>query len=129
MSSQTEKELLPPDSPTWAVITICKRQTKQEIARKDPKVISHHELLYGGKVVSKMTGPNGLEKLQLIAKFSNRQSLIPRKAIECLADDTGSMEARLARQTKRAEELRLRNAQVDLPPKKSGDSTSDVIGG
>lgn len=105
MSSETEKELLPPPAPTWDVITCCKRQTKQEIARRDPKVISHHELLFGGKVISRMTGPNGLDKLHVIAKFSNRQQLIPRKAIECLADDTGSIDARLARQTRRSEAL------------------------
>ena len=50
-----------------------------------------------------MTGENGLEKLRIIAKFSNKQGMIPRQGIECLADDTGSLEARLNRQTKRAE--------------------------
>jgi hypothetical protein len=105
MSEDTEKELLPPPAPTWDVITCCKRQTKQEIARRDPKVISHHELLYGGKVIAKRTGPDGLDNLQKIAKFSNRHGLLPRRSIECAADDDGTLEARLRRQTKRADAL------------------------
>lgn len=106
MSEDTEKELLPPLPPAWAVITCTRRQTKQEIALKTPKIISHHELLYGGCVITKMTGPSGLEKLHLIAKFSNKQGLAPRRnAVECAADDSGSMEARLKRQTARADAL------------------------
>ncbi len=105
MSEETEKELFPPLDPTWAVITCHRRQTKQEIARKDPKIISHHELLYGGRVISRMTGQNGLDKLHIIAKFSNKQKLVPRPAIECIADDNGSLEARLQRQTKRADAI------------------------
>ena len=101
MSEETDKELFNLQ-PTWAVITCHRRQTKQEIAMKTPKVISHHELLYGGRVISKMTGDNGLEKLRLIAKFSNKQGMVPRDAIQCLADDTGSIEARLKKQTQRA---------------------------
>ena len=51
-----------------------------------------------------MTGPAGLEKLHVIAKFSNKQGLVPRRnAVECMADDTGTMEARLKRQTARAD--------------------------
>ena len=106
-----EKDLLPPDAPRWAVITCHSRQTKLEIANRQPKEISHHELLFGGKVISKMTGENGLEKLRLIAKFSNKQSLIPRPAIQCLADDSGSLEARLKRQNERANSLRLKSLQ------------------
>lgn len=102
MSEEPEKELFPPLDPTWAVITCHRRQTKQEVALKVAKIISHHELLYGGKVVSRMTGDNGLEKLRIIAKFSNKQGLVPRPAIQCLADDTGSLEARLKHQTDRA---------------------------
>lgn len=108
MSEESENELFPPLDLTWAVITCHRRQTKQEIALKCPKIISHHELLYGGVVMSKMTGDNGLEKLRIIAKFSNKQKLLPRPAIECLADDTGSLEARLARQTKRAEAIQAK---------------------
>lgn len=32
MSEESDKELFPPDTPRWAVITCHKRQTKQEIA-------------------------------------------------------------------------------------------------
>lgn len=105
MSEEPEKELFPPASPTWAVITCHQRQTKLEIAQKTPKVISHHELLYGGRVISKMTGEAGLDKLRLIAKFSNKQGMIPRPAIQCLADDSGSLDARLKRQNQRDQNL------------------------
>lgn len=111
-----EKELLPPDSPRWAVITCHKRQSKQEIARKEPKIISHHELLYGGKVISKATGENGLERFQTIAKFSNKQNLIPRPAIQCLADDSGSLESRLKRQTSRAEVIQAKARENAVTP-------------
>lgn len=116
MSEESEKELFPPLDPTWAVITCHCRQTKLEISRKDPKIISHHELLYGGKVVSKMSGENGLEKLRLIAKFSNKQKLVPRAAIECLADDTGSLEARLKRQNSRAETIQRKASENTVTP-------------
>lgn len=99
--SESEDNLFPPDGPTWAVITCHKRQSKLEIARKDPKEISHHELLYGGRVITRMTGEAGLEKLRFLAKHSNKHKLIPHKAIECLADDTGSIEARLKKQNRR----------------------------
>lgn len=117
MSEASEKELLPPLAPTWAVITCTRRQTKQEIALKTPKIISHHELLYGGVVISKMTGPAGLEKLQIIAKFSNKQGLVPRRnAVECAADDTGTMEARLKRQTARADALQAAQTARTVTP-------------
>lgn len=117
MSEETENELLPPLAPTWAVITCTRRQTKQEIALKTPKIISHHELLYGGVVISKMTGPNGLDKLQIIAKFSNKQNLVPRRtAVECAADDSGTMEARLKRQTARAEALQVKAKENTVTP-------------
>ena len=105
MSEDTEKELFPPSPPAWAVITCTRRQTKQEIALKTPKIISHHELLYGGRVITKMTGQAGLEKLQFHAKFSNKQNLIPRSAVECLADDSGTIEARLKKQNHRDKTL------------------------
>lgn len=108
MPEVPEKELFPPLDPTWAVITCHQRQSKLEISRKDPKIISHHELLYGGRVISKMRGENGLDKLRIIAKFSNKAKLVPRAAIECLADDTGSLEARLKRQSTRAEAIQLK---------------------
>lgn len=111
----SEKELFSLD-PTWAVITCHKRQTKQEIARKEPKIISHHELLYGGKVISRMTGDGGLEKLHIIAKFSNKQKLVPRPAIECCADDTGSLEARLKRQTERADAIQAKARENTVIP-------------
>jgi hypothetical protein len=104
MSEDTEN-LFPPDGPTWAVITCHKRQTKQEIARKDPKIISHHELLYGGKVITRRTGQAGLDALHVLAKHSNKHNLIPRPAIECLADDSGSIEARLKKQNSRDKTL------------------------
>lgn len=108
MSEESEKELFPEEAPRWAVITCHKRQTKDEISRKVAKIISHHELLYGGRVISKMTGENGLEKLRIIAKFSNKTGSIPRSAIQCLADDCGSIEARLARQSKRADSIQAK---------------------
>lgn len=111
-----EKELLPPDAPRWAVITCHKRQSKDEIAKKRPKIISHHELLFGGKVISKMTGDGGLEKLHTIAKFSNRQNLVPRPAIQCLADDVGSMEGRLKRQSARAEAIQREARENTIIP-------------
>jgi hypothetical protein len=117
MPQESEKELLPPLDPTWAVITCTKRQTKQEIAMKVPKIISHHELLYGGVVISKMTGPNGLDKLQTIAKLSNKQKLVPRRnAVECIADDTGTIESRLKRQTQRAEMHQLAHQTRTVTP-------------
>lgn len=103
--SPDSENLFPPDGPTWAVITCQKRQSKLEIARKEPKEITHHELLYGGKVISKMTGEAGLEKLRFLAKHSNRHKLIPRPAVECPADDSGSIEARLKKQNHRDKTL------------------------
>ncbi len=114
--SEDHKELFPPPEPTWQVISCHHRQTKLEIAAKAPKVVSHHELLYGGKVISKMTGDNGLEKLRLIAKFSNKQGMVPRCAIQCLADDTGSLEARLKRQTHRADVLQQKARESTVTP-------------
>lgn len=50
-----------------------------------------------------MTGESGLEKLRFLARHSNKHKLIPRPAVECLADDSGSIEARLKKQTRRAD--------------------------
>lgn len=104
MSEDTEN-LFPPDGPKWAVITFHKRQSKLEVAEKRPKEITHHELLFGGRVVSKMTGESGLEKLRFLAKHSNKHSLTPRPAVECLADDSGSIETRLKKQNQRDKTL------------------------
>lgn len=53
--SEDTYNLFPPDGPKWAAITCHKRQSKLE-GEKRAKEISHHELLYGGRVICKMTG-------------------------------------------------------------------------
>lgn len=102
--SEDTYNLFPPDGPKWAAITCHKRQSKLE-GEKRAKEISHHELLYGGRVICKMTGEAGLDKLQFLAKHSNKHNLIPRPAVECLADESGSIEARLKKQNRRDKTL------------------------
>lgn len=84
--SQNELPLADP-APRWDVITIHHRQTKIEIAKKDPKVISHHELIYGGKVQLKRKMPAGLATLREMAAFMNARGMVPQPKISCRADD------------------------------------------
>ena len=98
-------ELFPPPEPRWEVVTIHQRQTKTDLAANAPKVISHHELLYGGRVQKKTSGIAGLEGLREMAGFLNRKRMVPRPAVECLADDPGNREAAMRKQTRRAEAL------------------------
>ena len=80
------KELFEKEQRGWEVITIHRRQTREEIARKAPLEIMRHELLYAGKVETSRKGPNGLEQLRAMAKFMNDRKMVPRPKIECLAD-------------------------------------------
>lgn len=111
-----EIELFPPASPTWQVITCHHRQTKKEIADRKPKQISHHELLYDGQVQKKATGDGGLEKLRFAAAICNKGGHIPRPAIQCLADESGSLESAMARQTKRADAYQRKLAAESITP-------------
>ena len=56
------------------------------MARKDPKEISHHELIYAGVVQLKRKGPLGLATLREMAEFMNKRGMVPKPKIECLAD-------------------------------------------
>jgi hypothetical protein len=63
MPHESEKKLLPPLAPTWAVITCTRRQTKQEIAMKIPKIISHHERLAMARRNKTLISSGGLSPL------------------------------------------------------------------
>lgn len=80
------EELFQTDSAAWAVITIHRKQSKQELANKAPKEISHHELIYNGVVQLKRKGTGGLATLREMAAFMTKRGMIPKPKIECLAD-------------------------------------------
>ncbi len=81
-----DKELFEKEKPRWEVITLHRKQTKLEIARKVPREILRHELLYGGKVEATRKGEGGLEQLRAMAKFMNERGMEPKPKIQCLAD-------------------------------------------
>ena len=81
-----EKDLFPPSEPRWYVLTCHRQQTKLERIAKKPSEVSHHELLFGDSVQSRLKGETGLETLREIARFLNSRGLAPRKKIECAAD-------------------------------------------
>jgi hypothetical protein len=81
-----DKELFEKEKPRWEVITLHRKQTKLEIARKAPREILRHELLYGGKVETTRKGEGGLEQLRAMAKFMNERGMTPKPKIQCLAD-------------------------------------------
>lgn len=84
--SQDQLPLADP-APRWDVITIHHRQTRQEIAAKTPKHISHHELLFDGRVQTKRKSPQGLKTLREMAEFMNKRGMVPQSKIpQCVAD-------------------------------------------
>jgi len=101
----TDTELFPPPEPRWEVVTIHQRQTKEESAANKPKFVSHHELLYGGRVQKKTSGVSGMDGLREMAAFLNRKRMVPRPAIQCLADDPGNREVAMRKMTKRADAI------------------------
>lgn len=75
-------------APRWDVITIHHRQTRQEIAAKTPKHISHHELLFDGRVQMRKKSPGGLTTLREMAAFMNKRGMVPKSKLpDCRADD------------------------------------------
>jgi hypothetical protein len=81
-----DKELFEQASRGWEVISIPKRQNREQIRRRAPVEIMRHELLYNGKVQTQRKGQGGLEQLRAIAKFLNERGMEPRPRIQCLAD-------------------------------------------
>jgi hypothetical protein len=80
------------DAPRWDVITIHHRQTRQEIAAKTPKHISHHELLFDGRVQTKRKSPQGLKTLREMADFMNKRGMVPKSKLpDCRADEGTSV--------------------------------------
>lgn len=84
--SEPKNKLFEDPAQTWAVITIQVKQSKQELAEKAPKVVSHHELIFGGKVEHKRKGDGGLDTLRQMAAFMNKRGMVPQPKIQCLAD-------------------------------------------
>ncbi len=64
-------ELFPERPPEWHVVT------------PEPH---KHQLCYGAKVQSKLTGPNGLSQLRAMAILLNKHGKVPEKAVQCAAD-------------------------------------------
>jgi hypothetical protein len=87
----------------WTVRTIYKHQSKKEREAKLPPEERHHELCYGGCCIEKETGERGLKRLREMSDLFNRMKVAPRdRAVQCLADESGSIENRLAKQNRRA---------------------------
>ena len=80
------EELFEKEATKWAVISIHQKQSKQQIADKRPKEISHHELIYNGKVQLKRKGEGGLATLREMSVFMNRRGMEPQPKISCVAD-------------------------------------------
>jgi len=101
----TSTELFPPLEPRWEVVTIHQRQTKDEREANKPKFVSHHELLYGGRVQKKTAGVAGMDGLREMASFLNRKHMAPRPAVQCLADEPGNREAAMRKMTRRSDAI------------------------
>ena len=80
------EELFEKEATKWAVISIHQKQSKQQIADKRPKEISHHELIYNGQVHLKRKGEGGLATLREMSVFMNRRGMEPQPKISCVAD-------------------------------------------
>lgn len=80
------EELFEKEATNWAVITIHHKQSKAEMAAKKPKEISHHELIFNGKVQLKKKGDGGLSTLRDMAAFMNKRGMVPKDKVQCLAD-------------------------------------------
>ena len=80
------EELFEKEATKWAVISIHQKQSKQEIADKRPKEVSHHELIYNGEVHLKRKGDGGLATLREMSVFMNRRGMEPQPKIRCVAD-------------------------------------------
>ena len=87
----------------WTVRTIYKHQSKKDRELKIAPEEKHHELCFGGACIEKETGERGLKRLREMSDLFNRMKVAPRdRAVQCLADESGSIENRLAKQNRRA---------------------------
>lgn len=80
-------EELPIDLPhRWTVEPVFRRQSKAEAILGEAKIVKHYALLYGGSVQKKATFERDVERLREMAAFCNKRGLVPRPAVQCLAD-------------------------------------------
>ena len=87
----------------WTVRTIYHHQSKKDRELKLDPQEKHHELCFGGCRIEKDMGERGLKRLREYADLFNRKRVVPRdRPVQCLADDSGSIETRLAKQNRRA---------------------------
>ena len=100
----TNPHELPIDIPDrWKAQTRYKHQTKKARELGEPLEEICHELLYGTAVHETEKGERGLRRLRNLADLFNKQRVVPRdRPVQCLADDSGSIETRLAKQNRRA---------------------------
>ena len=98
---------LPIDIPNrWRAQTKYAHQTKKQRELGEvPKEICH-ELLFGTQVHETDKGERGLNRLRELADLFNKKRVIPRdRPVQCLADESGSIESRLVKQNRRAEKF------------------------
>lgn len=87
----------------WKAQTKYRHQTLKEREAKKPLEEIRHELFFGDAIHETDKGERGLKRLRDMADLFNRLRVVPRdRPVQCLADDSGSIEARLAKQTRRA---------------------------
>lgn len=97
----SELPLIVPDR--WSCVTIYRHQTKKDREAKIPPEPVRHELMFGNRVHETDKGERGLKRLREMADLFNRMKVAPRdRAIQCLADESGSVESKLAKQNRRA---------------------------
>ena len=85
-TEQPEKELPIKEAPRWVAEPVFKRLTKAEReAGVEPK-LKFWALKYDGKIQKKAHTESERNKLIDFASFCNRRGLVPRPAVQCIAD-------------------------------------------
>lgn len=83
---KTANELPLEEALRWTVEPRFRRQSKADADAGLPKELKDYALLYGGVVQKKATGERDVERMREMASFCNKRSLVPRPAVQCLAD-------------------------------------------
>lgn len=103
MSDKPSQELPISIPARWKAQTKYRHQTRKQREAGEPLQEICHELLFGTAVHESDKGERGLHRLRNLADLFNKQRVVPRdRPVQCLADDSGSIETRLAKQNRRA---------------------------